>query len=645
MTINYITDILALLCPCIQVIKMPISNSQEKAFCKLPLVNQFDEIVRVYKTLIDGSCEKEMLQLAKHFEDCRKRWNLSELKCVEFQETLTKCEAEKNALMIKLKHARRQIEVEIQTRHHVEQERDELAQQMALVRELLLSDIAPSQHLTEEQQKKLDFLNASRFRSPRGRSRANRRLEPIDETGSLLSDYSDISFDNTEDDLDCSHLRNGKRWKRNRATLQRLRDEDETLPKKVRADIGPNESLLCTVDGPATMHIEKLEKSFSKPNPHQGRRRPSREHRRKSASSESELQSEVENFWPSAPVPSARSAVVSKSKHKLQVKPCVITKETCKPCRKRIQFGKKALKCSDCRMVTHLECEHRATEFPCELMPSSPTSKNVLESYLVSNDSPQIPPIIYHTVQEIERRGLTEMGLYRVPGMIKIVKELKEKFKGKSVPKLTEVNDVHALCSLVKDFLRVTLNEPIITFELRPAFIAASQKQDSNSLCEIINDLKAPNRDTLMFLILHFQRVVDSPDTRMSVEALSKAVGPSVIGYSNTDPSMEELQTAAKFQEIVMTSLLQIPANFYSTGLERAINKGDDPSSQNIAKGTPELHKQPRSMLGPVGSPKKTPSSTSLAEKAKRYLSGSKGTPFGKGKSKETSYFASPSLH
>ena len=620
---------------------MPLNVRQEKAFCKLPLVNQFDEIVRAYKTLVDGGCAEEMLQLAKHFEECRRKWNVSELKCAEWQEKLTKCEAEKGALMIKLKHARRQIEVEIQTRHHVEQERDELAQQMALVRELLLSDSSPSPNLTEEQQKKLDFLNTSRFRSPRARTRTHCRLDPIDETGSLLSDYSDISFDVTEDDLDCSQLRNGKRWKR-RVQIQRLKDEDETLPKKVRADIGPNESLLCTVDGPATMHIEKREKIFSKPNPHQGRRRPSREHMRKSASSESEVHSEIENFWPTAPQPSTKSN--TNAKHKLQLKPCVITKETCKPCGKRIQFGKKALKCTDCRLVSHIECEDKAKNFPCENVPCSLSSNSSLENYLVSDESPKIPPIIYHTVQEIERRGLTEKGLYRVPGMIKIVKDLKVKFKGKSVPNLTEVQDIHALCSLVKDFLRMTLSDPIVTFELRPKFIEASLRGDESTLCGVVNSLKAANRDTLMFLILHFQRVVNSDETRMTVEALAKAVGPSVVGYRTADPTMQEVQSAVRYQELVMTKLLQLPANFYSRGLENAMHK-DGGIQKTVplasAKCTPEQNR-PASMLGPIGSPSKTPSSSSLAERARKYLG---GTPFGKGKSKEASYFASLNLH
>lgn len=66
-------------------------------------------------------------------------------------------------------------------------------------------------------------------------------------------------------------------------------------------------------------------------------------------------------------------------------------------------------------------------------------TQKTVRDFLVSDESPMIPPIIYHTVQEIERRGLDEAGLYRVPGMLRVVKELREKFKGKVVPKLMEV--------------------------------------------------------------------------------------------------------------------------------------------------------------------------------------------------------------
>lgn len=36
-----------------------------------------------------------------------------------------------------------------------------------------------------------------------------------------------------------------------------------------------------------------------------------------------------------------------------------------------------------------------------------------------------VPPLIVHCVNEIERRGLTEIGLYRVPGSEKEVRSLR----------------------------------------------------------------------------------------------------------------------------------------------------------------------------------------------------------------------------
>ena len=42
-----------------------------------------------------------------------------------------------------------------------------------------------------------------------------------------------------------------------------------------------------------------------------------------------------------------------------------------------------------------------------------------------------------HCINEVECRGLSEQGIYRVPGSEKEVRELKEKFfKGKGIPSL-----------------------------------------------------------------------------------------------------------------------------------------------------------------------------------------------------------------
>lgn len=673
-----------------------------EAFNKLPLVSQLDQVLHGYKILAAGGCEHEFLQFASQVDEFRKRGYQTEIRAQELGEALTKAEAEKNALLIKLKHARRQVDLEIKQRQKAEQERDELDQQIMLVRDLLFTDVSGSPvPLNEEQQKKLDFLNSSRFTSPRGgRGLMQRRLHPIDETGSILSNYSDLSFDVTEDDLDATTLRNGKRLKRSRVaeTKPHYVDEDIAMNKRHRYEMNSpghnnsyqaamggdsnfylkkDEQLRCTVDGPANVLVERLDKSFNRIGAHHGRRRPSREHRRRSAglSSESDqIQSDVENFWPAAPEPKGQPlALTTPTKaaksHDMQVKPCVIVKETCKPCGKRIQFGKRALKCADCRIVTHPECEYLIREYRCDPSQYSPSSGSVeklnpssLEDFIHSNETPQIPLIIYLTIREIDKRGMGEVGLYRIPGMLRAVRELKEKFlKGKSIPDLSKVQDVHTLCSLVKDFLRETLKEPIITFKLHPKFIEATNKEDDADLYQAISELPAPNRDTLCYILLHLQKIVDTPEIRMGVEAVAKAFGPSLVGFSTEEPDILEIQTSAIHQERILTRLLNLPGDYYENMMRNRMqsnvqlrdvmatpeNKGSARSARSRRLGektqsTTSLKAPESSLLGPVGtSPRKTPSSSSLAERARKYLN---GTPFGKGKRKEN-FFESPNLH
>ena len=67
--------------------------------------------------------------------------------------------------------------------------------------------------------------------------------------------------------------------------------------------------------------------------------------------------------------------------------------------------------------------------------------------------------------------GLGEVGIYRVPGSEREVKELKEKFmKGKGTPNLAHVIDIHVVCGCLKDFLR-GLKEPLVTYRLWNQFV------------------------------------------------------------------------------------------------------------------------------------------------------------------------------
>lgn len=75
--------------------------------------------------------------------------------------------------------------------------------------------------------------------------------------------------------------------------------------------------------------------------------------------------------------------------------------------------------------------------------------------------------------------------MYRISGCDRTVKELKEKFlKVKTVPLLSKVDDIHAVCSLLKDFLR-NLKEPLLTFWLSKTFMEAAGKREPNTVSEV----------------------------------------------------------------------------------------------------------------------------------------------------------------
>uniref|UniRef100_A0A672K355 Si:ch1073-416j23.1 n=1 Tax=Sinocyclocheilus grahami TaxID=75366 RepID=A0A672K355_SINGR len=215
--------------------------------------------------------------------------------------------------------------------------------------------------------------------------------------------------------------------------------------------------------------------------------------------------------------------------------PSVIRPETCMPCVKMIRFGKLAIKCRDCRVVSHPECKQLCLE---RCSPNAHGSET-LESFAPSTH-PRIPSLIVQRVHEIERRGFEEKGIYRVPGGEQLVKELREKYvSGKGPLMLNKVEEVHAVCGLLKDFLR-KLKEPLITFKLHRTFMETQMAYEDKSietLIKTIKELLQPNKDTLAFLMLHLQRVTQSSMCQMDQNNLSRVFEPTVTGHGMLEPS------------------------------------------------------------------------------------------------------------
>eukprot|EP00731_Ephydatia_muelleri_P009340 Em0004g1678a len=211
--------------------------------------------------------------------------------------------------------------------------------------------------------------------------------------------------------------------------------------------------------------------------------------------------------------------------------------ELCQVCNKAVKFGKTCLKCRDCRTVCHPECKDKAA-LPCVPCVPTPNKKKMHEADLASfcpQCVPRVPAIVVHCVHEIERRALADVGIYRVPGSDKMVKELKERLlKAKGNPSFLEsVQDINVVCGVLKDFLR-GLREPLLTFRMHNAFMQAAESDtEENGLAstlEAIAELPPANKDTLAFIILHLQKVASySESNKMPTASLAKVFGPTIV--------------------------------------------------------------------------------------------------------------------
>ncbi|XP_024140578.1 rac GTPase-activating protein 1 isoform X2 [Oryzias melastigma] len=540
---------------------------------------------------VEDSVEREFIEMLKNFEAVRKKWLHSELELKKYKELLVKSDVAKAALEVKLKHARNQLDVEMKKRHKVESDYQYLQRQMQLMCDILVHDSKSSSCLNDEQKSLLATFDRRGANTTLQRS--SKRLSVIDES-SFLS-HSDISYDRTDDDVDLdttvikplkSRARErrrssmcptvgapvGKRSRGGNVSTELL--ERKTIDEEVETIV---KASMTTVDSGGQVHM-KLGITQESPD------NPSRSITQECAVSlggggagdqtsvwlhcdNAMVQLEAEGLQQDSTAPSCR---VQKTLRHIFLSKTVIRPETCVPCGKRIRFGKVAVKCRSCRVVAHPECKQKLPIGCSAGIPvtgsAAQTAPDSLERFAPPTH-PRVPQLIVDCVAEIERRGLQERGLYRVPGGERLVKELRERFlQGKSALVLNKVQDIHVVCGLLKDFLR-KLKEPLITFRLHKTFMEASELADEDRswtvLSQAVAELPKANRDTLAFLMLHLHKVMRSPQCQMDLNNLARIFGPTIVGHGMSEPSPTTIMRDTNVQPKVVCRLLSLPEDFW----------------------------------------------------------------------------------
>ncbi|XP_049593849.1 breakpoint cluster region protein isoform X2 [Syngnathus scovelli] len=190
-----------------------------------------------------------------------------------------------------------------------------------------------------------------------------------------------------------------------------------------------------------------------------------------------------------------------------------------------------------------LSMKFTSREFSLKKMPSRKPMGvfGVKISTVTKRERSKVPYIVRQCLEEIERRGMEEVGIYRVSGVATDIQALKTAFdtNHKDVSVMMSEMDVNAIAGTLKLYFR-ELPEPLFTDELYPNFAGGITLSDSvakeSCMLNLLLSLPEPNLVTFLFLLDHLKRVAEKESiNKMSLHNLATVFGPTLLRPAEKD--------------------------------------------------------------------------------------------------------------
>jgi hypothetical protein len=217
-----------------------------------------------------------------------------------------------------------------------------------------------------------------------------------------------------------------------------------------------------------------------------------------------------------------------------------------------------------------------------------------LETIIKHEKSGQnVPILVLRCLDEVERRGLDHIGIYRLCGSARRKNQLKEEFERnpRNVDLSIEgISDINVITGVLKDFLR-ELPEPLFTNALYQMLLDALSVRlpgdpDSSAklMLSILDCLPKPNQETLTLIMDHIKRIAMKADVnKMTSQNLAICFGPVLLCPSPQTVSNMESPLDFKKHIEVLHYLLEIwPENRDLLSLESGA-ESDTSSSKRTA--------------------------------------------------------------
>uniref|UniRef100_A0A3P8UQT4 BCR activator of RhoGEF and GTPase n=1 Tax=Cynoglossus semilaevis TaxID=244447 RepID=A0A3P8UQT4_CYNSE len=190
-----------------------------------------------------------------------------------------------------------------------------------------------------------------------------------------------------------------------------------------------------------------------------------------------------------------------------------------------------------------LSIKFTSREFSLKRMPSRKPMGvfGVKITTVTKRERSKVPYIVRQCLEEIERRGMEEVGIYRVSGVATDIQALKTAFdtNNKDVSVMMSEMDVNAIAGTLKLYFR-ELPEPLFTDDLYPNFTGGITLSDSvakeSCMLNLLLSLPEPNLVTFLFLLDHLKRIAEKESVnKMSLHNLATVFGPTLLRPSEKD--------------------------------------------------------------------------------------------------------------
>ncbi|KIH55116.1 RhoGAP domain protein [Ancylostoma duodenale] len=257
---------------------------------------------------------------------------------------------------------------------------------------------------------------------------------------------------------------------------------------------------------------------------------------------------------PSRRKPSQAKVTIRRSMNRSMSANDLLNQEKATPSAPRTPFVPRTASTLELRLV--IPCVPRSVVFP------RTPNKRGIQVYQLQEFCPSTPPMIaypiIHCIVDLENRGLSREGLYRVPGRKDHVQSvLNELRTSRGIPKLN-IQETEVVADVVKAFLR-DLRDPLIPKSSREEFIRAAQTDNHMALNNAVCDLPQPNRDTLSYLMLHLQKIEALKElNKMTFENIARCMAVAIMGQPARERDIQLASDLAREKERSVLQMLKM---------------------------------------------------------------------------------------